>query len=265
MVKLLGPVKAATTVMCEEEQPTVSVIAPLQAKLLDHLKAASEDLTLITEMKETMKRELEQRYVDVQQVLHKASALDPRFKKLPFLREEERDATFQCLIQDGLQRLDQKDDTVTQDEETPPACGQATNEPQVEITEEHVPPSKKLKTLEALFGDVLYTVDPNQMIKTSRDLAQAEVVKYRETASLNLAGNVLEWWKTHQSEFPVLADLAKEYLCIPSTSVPSERVFSTAGDLVRSERSALSPEHVDQLIFLKKNLSKKNTESLSLL
>ncbi|KAL6479271.1 hypothetical protein MHYP_G00127040 [Metynnis hypsauchen] len=108
MVKLLGPVKAATTVMCEEEQPTVSVIAPLQAKLLDHLKAASEDLTLITEMKETMKRELEQRYVDVQQVLHKASALDPRFKKLPFLREEERDATFQCLIQDGLQRLDQK-------------------------------------------------------------------------------------------------------------------------------------------------------------
>uniref|UniRef100_A0A8B9HG88 BED-type domain-containing protein n=1 Tax=Astyanax mexicanus TaxID=7994 RepID=A0A8B9HG88_ASTMX len=176
MVKLLGPVKATTTVMCEEKQPTVSVIAPLQAKLLDNLKAANEDPTLITEMKETMKRELEQCYVDVQQVLRKASALDPRFKRLPYLSEEERDVTFQCLIQEGFQRLEQK----------------------------------KLKTLDALFGDALYTVDPNQMIKNPRDLAQAEIVKYRETASLNLGGNVLEWWKTHQSEFPFLADLAKE-------------------------------------------------------
>lgn len=40
------------------------------------------------------------------------------------------------------------------------------------------------------------------------------------------------------------------YLCIPGTSVPSERVFSTAGDIVCSERSVLSPEHVDQLIYI---------------
>ena len=66
-----------------------------------------------------------------------------------------------------------------------------------------------------------------------------------------LEGNVLEWWKTHQTEFPLLANLAKTYLCIPGTSVPSERVFSTAGDIVRSERSVLSAEHVDQLVFFK--------------
>ena len=41
---------------------------------------------------------------------------------------------------------------------------------------------------------------------------------------------------------------------------PSEREFSTAGYIFRSERSVLSPEHVDQFVFLKKNLSKKNTE-----
>ena len=64
-----------------------------------------------------------------------------------------------------------------------------------------------------------------------------------------LGGSVLEWWKSHQTEFPLLANLAKTYLCIPGTSVPSERVFSTAGDIVRSERSVLSPEHVDQLVF----------------
>ncbi|KAI4905102.1 hypothetical protein NFI96_000331 [Prochilodus magdalenae] len=76
MVKLLGPLKAATTVM-SEEQPTV--IASLKAKLLHHFRAADEDCTMITDMKHTMTRELEQWYVDVQQVLHKASALDTRF------------------------------------------------------------------------------------------------------------------------------------------------------------------------------------------
>ncbi|KAG7278419.1 hypothetical protein CRUP_026970 [Coryphaenoides rupestris] len=35
---------------------------------------------------------------------------------------------------------------------------------------------------------------------------------------------------------------------------PSERVFSTAGDIVTAKRSTLSPDNVDILIFLKKNL-----------
>lgn len=114
---------------------------------------------------------------------------------------------------------------------------------------EYVPSSKKSKTFEDLFGDTFCTVDPSQTVKTPKELAHAEVVKYRETASLNLGGKVLEWWKSHETEFPLLANLAKIYMCIPVISVPSERVFSTAGDIVHSERSVLSPEHVDQLIF----------------
>lgn len=62
------------------------------------------------------------------------------------------------------------------------------------------------------------------------------------------------WWKTNESHFPLLVRLAKNLLGIPSTSVPSERVFSTAGDIVTATRSALSAENVDRLIFLKRNL-----------
>lgn len=54
--------------------------------------------------------------------------------------------------------------------------------------------------------------------------------------------------------FSLLARLAKNPLGIPLTSVPSEMVFSTAGDIVTATRSALSAEKVDMLIFLKKNL-----------
>ncbi|KAB5518450.1 hypothetical protein PHYPO_G00166040 [Pangasianodon hypophthalmus] len=102
MVKLLAPVKTATTMMFEEEQPTVSVIAPLQAKL-SQLKTR-----VITEMKQAMAKDLEHRDVDVRQVLYRASALDPRFKKLPFLSEEDRDATFQDLIHEAAELLIQK-------------------------------------------------------------------------------------------------------------------------------------------------------------
>ncbi|XP_049930768.1 E3 SUMO-protein ligase ZBED1-like [Epinephelus moara] len=120
LVKLLGPVKSATTIMCEEQQPKVSMIAPLKAKLLEHYSISEEDSTLVTEMKQTMTKELQQRYVDVQQVLLRASALDTRFKKLPFLSEKERDATFQCLTQEAAELWDQKNDTVAQVENAPP-------------------------------------------------------------------------------------------------------------------------------------------------
>ena len=51
-----------------------------------------------------------------------------------------------------------------------------------------------------------------------------------------------------------MATLARIYLGVPATSVPSERVFSTAGDIVTAQRSRLAGDHIDQLIFLKKNL-----------
>ena len=48
--------------------------------------------------------------------------------------------------------------------------------------------------------------------------------------------------------------MAKKYLCIPTTSVPSERAFSIAGYIVNEKGSFLLPENVDTLVFLAANL-----------
>lgn len=91
--------------------------------------------------------------------------------------------------------------------------------------------------------------------RTTQVCAEEEMTRYKETAPMSLSdGNPLSWWKEHQTEYPLLSRLAKNYLCIPGTSVSSERVFSTAGDIVTAQRSALNPEHVDQLLFLNKNI-----------
>lgn len=59
----------------------------------------------------------------------------------------------------------------------------------------------------------------------------------------------IHWWGHNTKHFKKLGRLAHRYLCVPATSVPAERVFSAAG-----LRSRLSPEHVDMLVFLNKNM-----------
>ena len=62
------------------------------------------------------------------------------------------------------------------------------------------------------------------------------------------------WWQENEAKYPRVAKVAKRHLCVPGTSVPSERVFSTAGDIVSACRNRLSEDNVDKLVFLQKNL-----------
>lgn len=62
-------------------------------------------------------------------------------------------------------------------------------------------------------------------LKTSA--AIDEVHTYLKDYPLNAhTVNPLQWWKQHQSEFPRLSRLSRDYLAIPGSSASSERVFS---------------------------------------
>lgn len=116
------------------------------------------------------------------------------------------------------------------------------------------PENQKNETaLETVFGDVFVTqIEP---AKNIQQLVETEMSAYKNEPVEILSGNPLLWWKTHQGSYHCLAKMAKSYLGIPVTSVPSGRVFFTAGDTVTAQRSALSAHHVDTLIFLKKNMN----------
>lgn len=117
------------------------------------------------------------------------------------------------------------------------------------------PPCKKNCALLDLFGETFSHPKRQDSHTTSTiDLAISELRAYREAEPLKLSDNPLVWWKKHQDVFPLLSNLARNTLCIPGTSVAAERVFSTAGDIVTAQRSVLKPEHVDQLLFLHKNV-----------
>jgi hypothetical protein len=90
---------------------------------------------------------------------------------------------------------------------------------------------------------------------TQEDKIEKEVSAYLDYPKMSSETNPLLWWRNEQRQFPTLSVLARKYLCICGTSVPSERVFSSCGYTINNYRSRLHPKNVNYLIFLSNNLS----------
>ncbi|CAB4377038.1 unnamed protein product [Rhizophagus irregularis] len=54
-----------------------------------------------------------------------------------------------------------------------------------------------------------------------------EIQTYLSLSLMNEETDPLEWWKVNESQFPHLSQMARDYLPIPATSVPSEQSFSS--------------------------------------
>lgn len=81
--------------------------------------------------------------------------------------------------------------------------------------------------------------------------ADDEIERYTRLAKEPGQTNPLEWWKVHVSSYPILSRMARDYLATPSTSVPCERLFSSSGDMVTSQRAQLSPHNIRKAMCLK--------------
>lgn len=117
------------------------------------------------------------------------------------------------------------------------------------------PEEKRKKSLSSFFkkqfagsmGCSTVTLTPEESIRM-------ELRAYLHTTEVDSDADPLQWWRCHKANFPRVAKLAQRYLCIPATSAPSERVFSTGGNIVTCHRAALKPDAVDRLVFLAQNL-----------
>ncbi|XP_073450123.1 E3 SUMO-protein ligase ZBED1-like [Aquarana catesbeiana] len=261
-VRALKPMKDATMLMSEERNPTVSLIAPLNAQLLQSMTDTMGDTPMIHEIKNAIRTDLQKRYSSEaeKKILHTASALDPRFKGLPFiLTEEERLEIYKGVTEEAASLEITSRRTHEEEDQVPLPRRKETLEEEesspVEDNHSPSPPKRKARSLlmsllGQSFTDTEGTIEP----KTPYAKAEEEMEKYCKAPPLPLTEDPLNWWCEHEVIFPLLSQLSKQYLCIPGTSVSAERVFSTAGDVVTAKRSALKPEHVDQLVFLQKNL-----------
>lgn len=111
--------------------------------------------------------------------------------------------------------------------------------------------------MDVLFGNMLTAdasadIPPNEVIHKIELVTQE--IKHYSRANVGINENPLDWWKLHQTQYPYLAEVAKKRLSVAGTSVPSERLFSAAGNLLSAKRSCIASKNVDMLLFLNKNM-----------
>ena len=93
-----------------------------------------------------------------------------------------------------------------------------------------------------------------QPVPNKNELIISELQTY-----MNIRTNVdeyscpLAFYKMNEHILPNMSKIAKMLFCITASSVPSECLFSTAGDLISQKRTRLQPECAQDLLFLNKN------------
>ena len=109
----------------------------------------------------------------------------------------------------------------------------------VVAVDEAQPPQKRQRLEESFLGD---------MFTPGNDSRINEVDLY--LISPEITDNLLTFWQSKSSQWPMLSKLAQTVLAIPATETSSERVFSIAGRTLEDRRSRLKVGTVDDLLFV---------------
>ena len=102
------------------------------------------------------------------------------------------------------------------------------------------PPKKKAKT----FSIIKKRPPPRK---------SDEISMYIKEDLLDEDENPLKFWELNEKRWPCLAKQAKNYLSLPASSAPVERIFSYAGKILRPERANLKDTNFEIIMFLKCN------------
>jgi len=159
------------------------------------------------------------------EILRIATALDPRYKTLRCLTPDEKDQTWTVVGNKVSVAV---------------ATGQASVVSNDESDTVHEPMKKRLKLMDS-------DCDTDESIESAGE----ELARYKCEKKLPDGEDPLLWWKMNEHRFPRLAVLARSVLCVPATSVPCERLFSSAGYIVNKTRSSLDPNTVNMLVCLR--------------
>jgi uncharacterized membrane-anchored protein YhcB (DUF1043 family) len=147
-----------------------------------------------------------------------ASCLDPRFKALNFVKVDVRKAAHKTILK-LLKNAPEAIETTT----------------------------KKRKIDEDQYA--LYGLEAPAELSA----VELEWKMFLNEEDASPMTDCLTWWTANRSRYPRVATLARKYLCIPATSVPSEQLFSHAGDTITKKRNSLKPENAELLVFVGDN------------
>lgn len=279
VVATLKPFEEITKDICGSDA-SVSVIIPTVKALSSLLQKVGFDSGIKT-MKATLLEAVQSRFAQPNPLLIVATVLDPRFKLRCF--EEVGDATVTAATGSASNEMTTREIAkaevilalakslggsssiiTTRDELVGTDSNEVTS--QDENKDDGAPSTKKICkpqeqaqvqcSIWGCFDDMLSTEDSStgSAAITNDEDGTAELSQYLSEPLLHRKDDPAVWWQMNRLRFPLLAKLARSFLGAPPTSVPSERLFSTAGDVISDHRCSILPENAEKLIFMKCNM-----------
>ena len=110
------------------------------------------------------------------------------------------------------------------------------------------PPKKNMK-LFSFMQTPASSTSQNEEEDLSIKMRQ-ELVDYVKLPLLDYDSDPLAWWKVNEKDFIHVARAARSVLSIPVSSAPVERIFSTEGKMFRPERTRLTAEKFESMMFI---------------
>lgn len=241
--KALKPLLEFTDALSGEDYVTVSYVKPVLHLFHSSILAIQEDDTALTQsIKVSILDYLREKFDDpaTNDLLDMAGLVDPRFKTR-YVAEDKVEEIKCRAISEMETMMSESDQGTAESSASQPHQAPTVSEPAE-------PPQKKT------LGSFFKRATTSSATSSQRERIETELSAYLQSVDADSESDPLQWWKTHEEMFPNLKNVAKKYLCMPATSSPSERLFSTSGNIVTCHRASLKPDAVDRLVFLAQNL-----------
>lgn len=234
LVQLLQPLEEITHIASGENFPTLSQMIPcLYAFVLflnENHKPGSAG-----QFGEALRDSIKLRFQNLlkSKVALSAMVLDPRYKLL-ILNDDE-------MLPEVTEAIKAEAKSVANT-----SLAEDTGSSSVQSTTSENKTDKRSN-----FWDVLETIKQNSLNKNNKvDVYELEFDRYIKSGVLERNADILKWWSDNSRNYPNLAVLARKYLSIPATEASSERLFSTAGNILTNKRSSLATENLAHLVYL---------------
>lgn len=230
-----------TIEVSSEKTVSASKIIVLVSSMFQTMETYTNDISLpfeVNQMAISLKNQLRKRFGEIEEseIIAQASILDPRFKKYGFMTENKFKNAY-SILRSRLGNIRLPSNQMNNAEQTPSTSTST--------------PSPSVSLLWKVYEE---KVEQFKATQSSTASGIIELDKYMQEPLIDRHEDPLKWWHERKHIYPHLHTFVIKRLCVPATSVPCERIFSEAGQIITLKRNRLDTKKASQLIFLHNNL-----------
>ncbi|XP_071580650.1 E3 SUMO-protein ligase ZBED1-like [Temnothorax nylanderi] len=226
--ELLKPFEDATHIICGETYLTASKAIPIVHTIKNKLASSNPSTEIGKHFKQELTKQLMKRFEHIEKntPLAIATICDARFKNIHFFDK--------VACSRAIDKITRMINATRQQSYGQNVCAGLSTAKRDDFW---------------AFHDSLVTDNQSRRIANRDNDAMPDDLRYYlNQAPINLEENPLKYWSMHPHS--ALQDIAMKYLSIIATFVPSERLFSKAGNIMTDNRSRLTGNHLQHLLFL---------------